>query len=37
MKQDNIFVAIGASHLSGYSGVLSFLKDKGFEIKNINY
>jgi uncharacterized protein YbaP (TraB family) len=37
MKQDNIFVAIGASHLSGHSGVLSFLKDKGFEIKNINY
>ena len=33
MKQNNIFVAIGASHLSGQSGVLSFLKDKGFEIK----
>ena len=37
MKQDNIFVAIGASHLSDHSGVLRFLKDKGFEIKNINY
>ena len=37
MKQNNIFVAIGASHLSGHSGVLKFLKDKGFEIKNINY
>lgn len=37
MKKDKIFVAIGASHLTGSSGVLDFLANKGFKIKNINY
>ena len=37
MKKDNVFVAIGASHLDGFSGVLNFFKDMGFEVKNINY
>jgi len=37
MKKDNVFVAIGASHLGGFSGVLSFFKDMGYEVKNINY
>lgn len=37
MKKDNVFVAIGASHLAGFSGVLNFFKDMGFEVKNINY
>jgi hypothetical protein len=34
-KQNTIFVAIGAGHLSGQKGVLNLLKQNGFSVNPI--
>lgn len=36
MKNQSVFFAVGAAHLSGNNGVLKLLKDNGYTIKPVN-
>ena len=36
MKNQSVFFAVGAAHLSGNGGVLKLLKDNGYTVKPVN-
>lgn len=35
MQEDKLFIAVGAAHLPGHSGVIQLLKERGYEVRPV--